>query len=70
VDRRIPETIAPDYPVFGHGAVPARSDFHYTRARLSEVVEALIAPIDPDNWALDSALLARPGVDEITTTTD
>ncbi|MBV8859885.1 MAG: alpha/beta fold hydrolase [Acidobacteria bacterium] len=146
--------IAPDYPAFGHSAVPARSDFHYTHAHLSEVVEALteklgvtrfamyvmdfggpigyrlmlkspdrvtgiviqntptfgeptdgplwaaelaywkdgspehrdavrfkLTPdavrnqylagtsepslIDPDNWAIDSALLARPGVDEI-----
>jgi len=146
--------IAPDYPAFGHSAVPARSDFHYTHAHLSEVVEALIeklgvtrfamymmdfggpigyrlmlkypdrvtgvviqntptfgeptdgplwaaelaywkdgspahrdavrskltpgavrnqylagtrepSRIDPDNWTIDSALLARPGVDEI-----
>jgi pimeloyl-ACP methyl ester carboxylesterase len=146
--------IAPDYPAFGHSAVPSRSDFRYTHARLSEAVEALIerlavtrfamyvmdfggpigyrlmlkdpdrvigvvvqnAPafgeppngplwatvqaywrdgspahrdavrssltpdavrnqyvagthqpslIDPDNWTIDSALLARPGVDEI-----
>jgi pimeloyl-ACP methyl ester carboxylesterase len=146
--------IAPDYPAFGHSAVPSRADFHYTHAHLSEVVEALIeklrvtrfamyvmdfggpigyrlmlkyprrvvgvvvqnAPafgepgdgplwatelaywkdgssahrdavrskltpdavrnqyvagtrepslIDPDNWTIDSALLARPGVDEI-----
>jgi len=146
--------IAPDYPAFGHSAVPSRSDFPYTHARLSEVVEALIdklgvrrfamyvmdfggpigyrlmlkypdrvtgvvvqntpafgepiegplwadelaywkdgspahrdavrskltpdavrhqyvagarepSLIDPDNWTIDSALLARPGVDEI-----
>ncbi len=146
--------IAPDYPAFGHSAVPSRSDFQYTHAHLSEVVEKLIeklgvtrfgmyvmdfggpigyrlmlrypqrvagvivqnAPafgepgdgplwatelaywkdgspahrdavrskltpdavrhqyvagtrdpskIDPDNWTIDSALLARPGVDEI-----
>jgi pimeloyl-ACP methyl ester carboxylesterase len=146
--------IAPDYPAFGHSAVPSRSDFQYTHAHLSEVVEALLeklgvtrfamyvmdfggpigyrlmlkyprrvaaivvqnapafgepgdgplwatelaywkdgssahrdavrskltpdavrnqyvagtrAPslIDPDNWTIDSALLARPGVDEI-----
>jgi pimeloyl-ACP methyl ester carboxylesterase len=146
--------IAPDYPAFGHSAVPSRAKFHYTHAHLSEVVEALIeklgvtrfamyvmdfggpigyrlmlkyprrvagvvvqnAPafgepgdgllwateleywkdgssahrdavrskltpdavrnqyvagtrepslIDPDNWTIDSALLARPGVDEI-----
>ena len=146
--------IAPDYPAFGHSAVPSRADFHYTHARLSEVMEALIdklgvkrfamyvmdfggpigyrlmlkypdrvtgivvqntpafgepidgplwatelaywkdgssahrdavrskltpdavrsqyvagtrepSLIDPDNWTIDSALLARPGVDEI-----
>jgi pimeloyl-ACP methyl ester carboxylesterase len=146
--------IAPDYPAFGHSAVPSRSDFQYTHARLSQVIEALLeklgitrfamyvmdfggpigyrlmlkypdrvtgtviqnAPafgepidgplwateraywkdgslahrdavrskltpdavrnqyvagtrepslIDPDNWTIDSALLARPGVDEI-----
>jgi pimeloyl-ACP methyl ester carboxylesterase len=146
--------IAPDYPAFGHSAVPSRSDFHYTHAHLSEVMEALIEKlrvprfamyvmdfggpigyrlmlkypdrvtgvviqntptfgeptdgplwaaelaywkdgspahrdavrskltpeavrgqyvagtrdpslIDPDNWTIDSALLARPGVDEI-----
>jgi pimeloyl-ACP methyl ester carboxylesterase len=146
--------IAPDYPAFGHSAVPSRADFHYTHAHLSDVVKSLIeklgitrfalyvmdfggpigyrvmlrhpervtgvvvqnAPafgepgdgplwatelaywkdgssahrdavrskltpeavrnqylagtrdpsrIDPDNWTIDSALLARPGVDEI-----
>jgi pimeloyl-ACP methyl ester carboxylesterase len=34
--------IAPDYPAFGHSAVPSRADFSYTHAHLSEVVEALI----------------------------
>ena len=146
--------IAPDYPAFGHSSVPARADFDYTHAHISEVVEALVdklgisrfamylmdfggpigyrlmlkypdritgvviqnAPtfgeptegpiwaaelaywkdgspehrnamrsklttdavrtqyiagtrdpslIDPDNWTIDSALIARPGVDEI-----
>jgi pimeloyl-ACP methyl ester carboxylesterase len=146
--------IAPDYPAFGHSALPSRSDFRYTHAHFSEVVESLLeklavkrfamyvmdfggpigyrlmlkypdritgvviqnAPafgeptdgplwatllaywkdgssahrdavrssltpdavrnqyvagtrepslIDPDNWTIDSALLARPGVDEI-----
>jgi pimeloyl-ACP methyl ester carboxylesterase len=32
--------VAPDYLAFGHSAVPSRSDFHYTHAHLSEVVEA------------------------------
>jgi hypothetical protein len=46
VGRRIPEAlmIAPDYPAFGHSAVPSRSDFHYTHAHLSEVMEALDSP--------------------------
>jgi pimeloyl-ACP methyl ester carboxylesterase len=146
--------IAPDYPAFGQSAVPSRSDFQYTHAHFSEVVEALLEKlrvtrfamyvmdfggpigyrlmlkypdrftgiviqntptfgeptdgplwaaelaywedgssvhrdaarskltpeavrnqyiagtrdpslIDPDNWTIDSALLARPGVDEI-----
>ena len=146
--------IAPDYPAFGHSAVPTRADFQYTHAHLSQVIDALLerlgitrfamyvmdfggpigyrlmlkypdrvtgivvqnAPtfggptegplwavelaywkdgslahrdavrgkltpdavrnqyvagtrdpslIDPDNWTIDSALLARPGVDEI-----
>jgi len=146
--------IAPDYPAFGHSAVPSRSDVLYTHAHFSEVMEALIEKlrvtrfamyvmdfggpigyrlmlkypgrvtgvviqntptfgeptdgplwaaelaywkdgspahrdavrfkltpdavrnqylagtrdplvIDPDNWTIDSALLARPGVDEI-----
>ena len=146
--------IAPDYPAFGHSAVPSRADFRFTHAHISEVVVALIeklgvtrfamyvmdfggpigyrlllkyperipgvviqnapafgeptdgplwatllaywkdgsaahrdavrssltpdavrnqyvagvrepALIDPDNWVIDSALLARPGVDEI-----
>jgi pimeloyl-ACP methyl ester carboxylesterase len=146
--------IAPDYPAFGHSAVPSRAEFHYTHANLSQAIEALLeklgiirfamyvmdfggpigyrlmlkypdrvtgiviqnAPafgepgdgplwatelaywkdgssahrdavrtkltldavrnqylagtrepslIDPDNWTIDSALLARPGVDEI-----
>src|SRR5215467_11016460 len=30
--------IAPDYPAFGHSAVPSRSEFLYTHAHLSEVM--------------------------------
>ena len=54
VDRRIPETlmIAPDYPAFGHSAVPSRSDFHYTHAHLSEVVEALIGKLGVTRFAM------------------
>lgn len=146
--------IAPDYPAFGHSAVPSREAFTYTHAHFSQIVDGLLdalhvssfslylmdfggpigyrlmlkypdrvkgvivqnAPtfgeptdgpiwgplfaywrnaspenrnsvraslspdavrkqyvagthdpslIDPDNWTIDSALLARPGVDEI-----
>ena len=44
--------IAPDYPAFGHSAVPSRSDFHYTHARLSEVVEALIEKLGVTRFAM------------------
>ena len=44
--------IAPDYPAFGHSAVPSRSDFHYTHAHLSEVVEALIEKLRVTRFAM------------------
>ena len=44
--------IAPDYPAFGHSAVPSRSDFHYTHADLSEVVEALIDKLGVKRFAM------------------
>jgi pimeloyl-ACP methyl ester carboxylesterase len=44
--------IAPDYPAFGHSAVPLRSDFHYTHAHLSEVVEALIERLEVTRFAM------------------
>jgi pimeloyl-ACP methyl ester carboxylesterase len=44
--------IAPDYPAFGHSAVPSRSDFHYTHAHLSEVVEALIEKVGVTRFAM------------------
>src|SRR5580693_10319053 len=44
--------IAPDYPAFGHSAVPSRSDFHYTHAHLSEVVEALIDKLGVTRFAM------------------
>jgi pimeloyl-ACP methyl ester carboxylesterase len=44
--------IAPDYPAFGHSAVPSRSDFHYTHAHLSEVVEALIGKLGVTRFAM------------------
>src|ERR1700739_2877967 len=34
--------IAPDYPAFGHSAVPPRSAFAYTHAHFSEIVDALL----------------------------
>lgn len=44
--------IAPDYPAFGHSAVPSRSDFQYTHAHLSEVVETLIAKLGMTKFAM------------------
>jgi pimeloyl-ACP methyl ester carboxylesterase len=44
--------IAPDYPAFGHSAVPSRSVFHYTHAHLSEVVEALIEKLGVTRFAM------------------
>ena len=44
--------IAPDYPAFGHSAVPSRSDFHFTHAHLSEVVEALIEKLGITRFAM------------------
>jgi pimeloyl-ACP methyl ester carboxylesterase len=44
--------VAPDYPAFGHSAVPSRSDFHYTHAHLSEVVEALIDKLGVRRFAM------------------
>jgi pimeloyl-ACP methyl ester carboxylesterase len=44
--------IAPDYPAFGHSAVPPRSDFRYTHARLSEVVEALAEKLGVTRFAM------------------
>jgi len=44
--------IAPDYPAFGHSAVPPRSEFVYTHAHLSEVVEALIGKLGVTRFAM------------------
>ena len=44
--------IAPDYPAFGHSAVPSRSDFHYTHAHLSEVVGTLIEKLGVGRFAM------------------
>lgn len=50
--------IAPDYPAFGHSAMPDRKRFSYTFARFTELIDA-------DNWVIDQALLDRPGNAEI-----
>jgi alpha/beta hydrolase family protein len=53
--------IAPDYPAFGHSAVPFRSDFHYTHAHLSDVVVVVQnaprfgEPTDGPLWAAELA---------------
>src|SRR3954453_15416464 len=44
--------VAPDYPAFGHSAVPSRFNFHYTHAHLSEVVEALIDKLGVRRFAM------------------
>jgi pimeloyl-ACP methyl ester carboxylesterase len=44
--------IAPDYPAFGHSAVPSRAEFHYTHAHLSEMVEALIEKLGVTRFAM------------------
>jgi hypothetical protein len=44
--------IAPDYPAFGYSAVPSRSEFQYTHAHLSEVMEALIDKLGITRFAM------------------
>jgi len=44
--------IAPDYPAFGHSSVPPRSEFRYTHAHLSEVVEAFIEKLHISRFAM------------------
>lgn len=44
--------IAPDYPAFGHSAVPPRSAFAYTHSRLSEVVDALLDKLEVGRFAM------------------
>ena len=44
--------VAPDYPAFGHSALPSRSDFHYTHAHLSEVVEAFVEKLEIKRFAM------------------
>src|SRR6202035_1556162 len=45
--------IAPDYPAFGHSAVPSRSDFHYTRPDLSRKDAALIGQLRVTRFAVN-----------------
>jgi pimeloyl-ACP methyl ester carboxylesterase len=44
--------IAPDYPAFGHSAVPTRAEFPYTHAHLSQVVEALLGKLGITRFAM------------------
>ena len=44
--------VAPDYPAFGHTAVPSRAEFHYTHAHLSQVVEALLEKLGITRFAM------------------
>src|SRR5262245_53526400 len=44
--------IAPDYPAFGHSAVPSRAEFQYTHAHLSHVMEALLEKLEIKRFAM------------------
>jgi pimeloyl-ACP methyl ester carboxylesterase len=44
--------IAPDYPAFGHSAVPSRAEFQYTHAHLSRVMEALLERLGITRFAM------------------
>jgi pimeloyl-ACP methyl ester carboxylesterase len=44
--------IAPDYPAFGHSAVPTRAEFDYTHAHFSEVMEALLEKLGVTRFAM------------------
>jgi pimeloyl-ACP methyl ester carboxylesterase len=44
--------IAPDYPAFGHSAVPARSAFAYTHAHFSEIVDALLDTLQVSRYSM------------------
>src|SRR5215510_12496795 len=44
--------IAPDYPAFGHSAVPSRTEFQYTHAHLSQVMEALLERLEIKRFAM------------------
>ena len=44
--------IAPDYPAFGHSAVPDRDEFSYTFARFAELVDGLLKGLGVERYAL------------------
>ncbi len=44
--------IAPDYPAFGHSAVPDRRTFEYTFARYAELVDGLLKQLGVERYAL------------------
>src|SRR5262249_1956978 len=44
--------IAPDYPAFGHSAVPGRSAFGYTFDHLAGVVDGLLDQLGTDKFAI------------------
>jgi len=44
--------IAPDYPAFGHSAVPDRSAFGYTFDHLADVVDGLLEQLGIDEFAI------------------
>jgi pimeloyl-ACP methyl ester carboxylesterase len=44
--------IAPDYPAFGHSAVPNRSAFGYTFDHLADVVDGLLEQLGIDKFAI------------------
>jgi pimeloyl-ACP methyl ester carboxylesterase len=44
--------IAPDYPAFGHSAVPDRSAFGYTFDHLADVVDGLLEQLGIDEFAM------------------
>jgi pimeloyl-ACP methyl ester carboxylesterase len=44
--------IAPDYPAFGHSAVPDRSAFDYTFDHLADVIEGLLGQLGISKFAI------------------
>ena len=52
-DRQTPRhVIAPDYPGFGHSAVPDRADFAYTFDHLAEITGQLLDQLGVGRFAL------------------